>query len=609
MIDYEKRAEEIIASRAVAAGGLGGAERPPAQRASEGFTPERAKDPERLHRLFDLQWQYTMEEYPEFATYVGWPGQNHRWTDVSLEAIERRNREMEVPARVLATIDRGALGPDDQLHHDLFRRGIEESLEGRRFKGECMPINQMQGVQQNVAQTIAMMRVATTSDYEDVVARLQGVPRLIDQTVALLEKGLETRITPPRVTLRDVPQQILNQVVEDPQASPLLRHFSRFPETVAEPDRERLRRAAAEAYKGEVAPAYLRLHGYFAETYLPRTRETIALSDLPDGEAWYAFNVRQSTTTRLSPREIHDIGLQEVRRIRAEMDAVMTQSGFTGNFAEFMAFLRTDPRFFFEHAEDLLRGYRDICKRADPELVKLFATLPRLPYGVVPVPAYAGKSQTTAYYEPGSPAAGRPGYFFANTYDLRARPKWEMEALALHESVPGHHLQIALAQELPAAPEFRKHGFYTAFIEGWGLYAEALGAEMGFYADLYSRFGQLTYEVWRAIRLVLDTGMHAFGWSREKAIAYFEENAGKAAHDIVVEVDRYIVWPGQALAYKIGELKIKELRARASAALGTAFDVRVFHDHVLGSGALPLDVLEARIDAWIVEQKTAMISL
>ncbi len=575
MIDYEKRAEEIIASRGA------------------------APDPARLHQLFDLQWQYTMEEYPEFATYVGWPGQNHRWSHVSLEAIERRNREMEVPARVLAAIDRSALGPEDQLHHDLFRRGVEESLEGRRFKGEYMPINQMQGVQQNVAQTIAMMRVASASDYEDVIARLGAVPRLIDQTIALLEKGLETGITPPRVTLRDVPQQILNQVVEDPQASPLLRPFSRFPEAVAETDRERLRRAAADVYKGEVAPAYRRLHGYFTEQYLPRTRETIALSDLPDGEAWYAFNVRQSTTTRLTPREIHEIGLAEVRRIRGEMDAVMKQSGFAGTFAEFMAFLRSDPRFFFERAEDLLRGYRDICKRADPELVKLFATLPRLPYGVVPVPAYAEKSQTTAYYEPGSPAAGRPGYFFANTYDLGARPKWEMEALALHEAVPGHHLQIALAQELPAAPEFRKHGFYTAFIEGWGLYAEALGAEMGFYADPYARFGQLTYEVWRAIRLVLDTGMHAFGWSREKAIAYFEENAGKAAHDIVVEVDRYIVWPGQALAYKLGELKIKELRARASAALGPAFDVRAFHDQVLGSGALPLDVLDARVEAWI----------
>jgi len=575
MDNYEKQAEQIIASR--------------------GAVPEG----ERLHRLFDLQWQYTMEEYPEFATYVGWRGQNHRWTDMSLQAIERRNREMEVPARVLATIDRGALGADDQLHHDLFRRAVEESLEGRRFKGEYMPINQMQGVQQNVAQIITMMRAASAADFDDVVARLNGVPTLIDQTVALLEKGAETGITPPRVTLRDVPQQILNQVVEDPLASPLLHPFARFPEAVAEPDRERLRRAAVAAYTEGVAPAFRRLHGYFVESYLPRTRDTIALSALPDGEAWYAFNVRQSTTTRLTPREIHDIGLEEVRRIRAEMDRVMKGSGFAGGFADFMSFLRTDAHFFYERAEDLLTGYRDICKRADPELVRLFATLPRLPYGVVPVPSYAEQSQTTAYYEPGSPAAGRPGYFFANTYDLRARPKWEMEALALHEAVPGHHLQIALAQELPDVPEFRKHAFHTAYIEGWGLYSEALGAEMGFYKDPYSRFGQLTYEVWRAIRLVLDTGMHAFGWPREKAIAYFEENAGKAAHDIVVEVDRYIVWPGQALAYKIGELKIKQLRARAAAALAGSFDVRAFHDQVLGNGALPLDVLESRIDSWI----------
>jgi len=544
-----------------------------------------------------------MEEYPEFATYAGWPGQNHRWSDISLEAIERRNREMEVPARVLATIDRGALGTEDQLHFDLFRRAVEESLEGRRFKGEYLPVNQMQGAQQNVAQTIVMMPVARAADYEDVVERLRGVPRLVEQTIALMEKGLETGITPPRVTLRDVPQQILNQVVEHPAASPLLRPFARFPETVAEAERERLRREADAVYEADVSPAFLRLHRFFVETYLPRTRETIALSDLPDGEAWYAFNVRQSTTTRLTPREIHDIGLEEVRRIRDRMDAVMRESGFGGSFPEFMDFLRSDPRFFFERAEELLTAYRDICKRADPELVRLFATLPRLPYGVLPVPAYAEKSQTTAYYEPGSPAAGRPGYFFANTYDLKARPKWEMEALALHEAVPGHHLQLARAQELPDVPEFRKHAFYTAFIEGWGLYAESLGSEMGFYQDPYSRFGQLTYEVWRAIRLVLDTGMHAFGWPREKAIAYFEENAGKASHDIVVEVDRYIVWPAQALAYKIGELKIKQLRSRATAALGSGFDRRFFHDEVLGRGALPLDVLEARVDEWIARRK------
>ena len=334
------------------------------------------------------------------------------------------------------------------------------------------------------------------------------------------------------------------------------------------------------------------------DDYLPRTRETVALRDVPDGAAWYAFLARQSTTTALTPEEIHHIGLGEVKRIRGLMDEVIAGSGFDGGFQAFVAFLRTDDRFFFTRAEDLLAAYRDITKRADPELVRLFGTLPRLPYGVKPVPAYAEKSQTTAYYEPGSPAAGRPGYFFANTYDLPSRPIWEMEALALHEAVPGHHLQIALAQEMEDVPEFRRHGRFTAFVEGWGLYAESLGGEMGFYADPYALFGRLSYEMWRAIRLVVDTGMHWLGWSRQQAIDYFKDNSGKAEHDIIVEVDRYIVWPGQALAYKIGEMKIKELRARAARAQGPGFDLRAFHDVVLGAGALPLDVLEERVAAW-----------
>jgi uncharacterized protein (DUF885 family) len=505
---------------------------------------------------------------------------------------------MEVPARVLATIDRAALGEADRVHHDLFRRNVEESLEGRRFKGEYMPVTQMGGVQQNVAQTLAMMPYFDAADFENALARLEGVPALVDQTIALLDKGLEAGIT-----LRDVPDQVRNQLVGDPKTSPLLRPFQAYPPGVDAATRDRLRTAAARVYTEKVAPAYRRLLEHFETRYLPRTRETIALGALPDGEAWYAFAIRQMTTTRLTADEIHRIGQDEVRRIRTEMDAVMAQTGFDGSFQQFVGVLRTDERFFFDRAEDLLIAYRDICKRVDPELTKLFATLPRLPYGVVPVPSYAEKSQTTAYYEPGSPAAGRPGRFFANTYDLRARPRWEMEALALHEAVPGHHLQLAIAQELPDMPEFRRHGFYTAYIEGWGLYAESLGPELGMYTDPYARFGQLTYEMWRAIRLVVDTGMHALGWSRDRAIEFFTEHAGKAAHDIVVEVDRYIVWPAQALAYKIGELKIKELRARAAAALGAGFDLRRFHDQVLGAGALPLDVLEARIEAWIAAER------
>ncbi len=558
-----------------------------------------AADGERLHRLFAADWDYSMREYPEAATWFGYPGQDARWTDVSLAAVERRNREMENPARVLATIDRECLSAADQVHRDLFARGVEEALQGRRFRAELMPVSQMEGVQQSIAQLLTMMPATSVAQYENIVARLQAAPALVDQTIELMRAGLAAGLTPPRITLRDVPQQVRNQIVDDANASPMLAAFQRFPEAIGAADRERLARAARDAFAGGIAPAYRRLLAFLEEEYLPRTRETIAASDLPDGEAYYAYKVRQSTTTDLTPRAIHEIGLAEVQRIRAEMDGVVGSTGFTGSFAEFVSFLRTDSRFFFERPEDLLVAYRDICKRADPVLPRLFGTLPRLPYGVVPVPAYAEKSQTTAYYEPGSPAAGRPGNFFANTYDLRARPRWEMEALSLHEAVPGHHLQIALAQEMADMPEFRKNSFYTAYIEGWGLYAESLGGEMGFYRDPYSRFGQLTYEMWRAIRLVVDTGMHALGWSRERAIEFFVANAGKAEHDIVVEIDRYIVWPGQALAYKIGELKIKELRARATQALGERFDIRAFHDQVLGSGAVPLDVLEARIRAWI----------
>jgi uncharacterized protein (DUF885 family)/heat shock protein HslJ len=571
------------------------------QEQAEAIIAGRGKQPEgeRLRQLFAADWDYGMRESPEAATWTGYPGQNDRWTDRSLEALERRERELEIPARVLATIDRARLSPADQVSHDLFKHNLDEALEARRFKGEYMPVSQMGGPQQDLAQVLALSPHATVKDYEDMLARLRAAPTVIDQTIVLMRTGLDKGLTPPRVTLRNVAPQILNQVVDDPLKSPLLGAFTRFPPSVPAADQDRLRTQAAETYRSAVAPAFKRLHAFFVDEYLPKTRETISLGALPDGEAWYAWNVRHYTTTNLTPRQIHDLGLSEVKRIRAEMDAVIAQAGFKGTFKEFLAFLRTDPRFFFEKPEDLLAAYRDIAKRADPELVRMFGRLPRLPYGVVPVPSYAEKSQTTAYYEPGSLANGRPGHFFANTYDLRSRPKWEMEALTLHEAVPGHHLQIALAQEQADVPEFRKHALFTAYVEGWGLYAESLGGEMGFYKDPYARFGQLTYEMWRAVRLVVDTGMHALGWTRDQAIRFFQENAGKAEHDIVVEVDRYIVWPGQALAYKVGELKIKELRAKAQRRLGARFDVRAFHDVVLESGAVPLDVLEARVDRWM----------
>jgi uncharacterized protein (DUF885 family) len=562
-------------------------------------------DSVRLHSLFSTRWRYTMTEYPEFATYVGFPGQNARWTDNSLEAIARRAREVQRPLSVLHTISRGRLSPHDQLSYDLFERSLKEEIESNQFHAEYFAITQLSGPQQEVASVIAAQPAATIKDYEDIVARLNGVPTVIAQTIELLEKGLETGITPPKIVLRNVPDQVRNQLLDDPIKSPLLQHFTRMPTSLPPEAQSRLRAEAIDVYRTKLRPAYQRLLTYLTETYLPRARETIALSALPEGARWYGFRARLYTTTDLPPDRIHELGLSEVGRIRTTMDSIIASVGFTGSFADFTTFLRTDSQFFYTDSASLIRGYRDIAKRVDPGLVKLFGRLPRLPYGVVPIPSYAAKSQTTAYYEAGALSAGRPGYFFANTYDLKSRPKWEMEALTLHEAVPGHHLQIALAQEQEALPEFRKFGGYTAFVEGWGLYAESLGPELELYQDPYSKFGQLTYEMWRAIRLVVDTGIHSKGWTRERAINYFAANSAKAAHDIEVEVDRYIVWPGQALAYKIGELKLKQLRATAKAELGEKFDVRQFHDALLENGSLPLEVLERHIRGWVTVQKRA----
>jgi len=568
--------------------------------AQEPVTPDSA----RLHQLFAQRWEYTMREYPEFATSVGYPGQNARWTDNSLETIARRKRELNDPLNVLRTIDRAKLGPTDQLNYDLFRRNLTDAVEESRFPGELMAITQLDGVQQDVPSTIAKMPAGTVRNYEDILARLRAVPVLVNQTIVLLQRGLATGITPPRITLRDVPSQAQDLVVDDPLTSPLLSAFSHFPAGVPAPDQQRLRAAALAAYRDSVAPAFRKLSTFLRDRYVPGARTTTGIRDLPNGMAWYQVRARASTTTDLTPEQIHAIGLAEVKRIRAAMDSVIAASGFKGSFAEFVQFLRTDPRFYWTTADDLIHASRELMKRIDPELTRLFGALPRLPYGVSPIPSYSERSQTTAYYQPGSPLAHRAGTYFVNTYNLPARPKWEMEALSLHEAVPGHHLQIALAQELEGVPEFRRFGGYTAFVEGWGLYSESLGEELGLYTDPYSRFGQLTYEMWRAIRLVIDTGIHTMGWTREQAIDYFKANAAKTEHDITVEVDRYIVWPGQALAYKIGELKIKELRAYAARTLGDRFDVRAFHDQVLGAGAVPLDVLDARIHAWVASVQT-----
>jgi uncharacterized protein (DUF885 family) len=570
---------------------------------------------EAFRAQLDDDWKFWMAQYPEIATAFGYPGQNARWTDYSPAAIERRDNYLKKSLMRAGSIDAGALPAADQLNYTLYKDLLQTAVDGLQFHNDAlpirgvtarnllMPVNQMDGVQQDIPRVIASMPTAAREDLENIIARLQGAGALVDQTIALLEKGLAAGLTPPAITLRDLPGQVQGQIVADPMQSPLLEAFKKMPPGIPEADAAAIRGRAVLAYDQSVRPGFTRLQAFLAAKYLPACRQTVGADALPDGNALYAYNVRWHTTTALTPQEIHEIGLAEVKRIRGEMDKVIAASGFHGSYAEFVTFLRTDPQFYFTDAASLLTGYRDIAKRADPQLPHLFGRLPQNQYGVKAIPDAVAPSQTTAYYDPGAFLVGRPGTMFANTYKLDARPKWEMEALTLHEAVPGHHLQISIAQELQGLPEFRKNSSYTAFVEGWGLYSESLGEEMGLYTDPYSKFGQLTYEMWRAVRLVVDTGLHSMGWTRDQAIQFFSTNAAKTEQDIIVEVDRYIVWPGQALGYKMGQLKIRELRASSSRELGAKFDVRKFHDLVLGEGAVPLDVLERRVQAWVAEVK------
>jgi uncharacterized protein (DUF885 family) len=409
----------------------------------------------------------------------------------------------------------------------------------------------------------------------------------------------------PRVIMERVPAQIAKQVVTDPTESPFYAPFERMPDSIGAADQERLRAAGRRAIEQDVLPAYRRLQSFFNDQYLPAARDTVGVWDTPGGDDWYRDRVKWFTTTDLTADEIHEIGLKEVARIRGEMLEVIERVGFKGSFSEFLHFLRTDPQFRYTDPDQLLQAYLAMSKRVDPLLPQYFGRLPRMPYGVRPIPMESAPDTTTAYYQPPSMDGRRAGYYYVNLYKPEERPTYEIPVLTIHEAVPGHHLQIALAQELGEQPKFRRDFEATAFVEGWALYSESLGEEMGFYDDPYAKFGQLTYEMWRAVRLVVDTGLHHKRWTRAQAIEFFKANAAKSELDIVNEIDRYISWPGQALAYKIGELRIKELRAAATQALGPKFDLREFHDVVLGSGAVPLDVLEANVAAWQAQKAAA----
>jgi prolyl oligopeptidase len=567
-----------------------------------GFTQYSIAGPtEDFHTLLDEAWEWQLRENPMMASGLGDRRYNDQWTDNSIAAIQRRQDETRDFLRRAYAIDSDALSEDDQLNHELFRRSLQDRVDLFKFNAHLIPFYQRGGVQ-NLDSNTSRLRFVTVKDYEDWIARLNQIDTVIGQTVDLADAGIDAGLMSPRILMERIPKQISAQLVDDAESSPFYKVFEEMPDTITAEDQERLRGQAREVIAETVLPAYRELDEYFNETYLPASRDTIGLSELPNGSEWYELRARQFTTTQMTPDEIHRVGLDEVARIRGEMQEVIDDLDFGGDFADFLTFLRTDPQFYFDNPDDLYEAYLATSKRIDPELVNLFGTLPRMPYGVKPIPDSIAPDTTTAYYSRPAADGSRAGIYWVNLYKPEVRPKYEIEVLSVHEAMPGHHLQIALQQELGDVPNFRRFMGFTAFVEGWGLYSERLGYDLGLYKDHYSKFGALTYDMWRAVRLVVDTGMHYKGWTRQQAIDFFKDNAAKTELDIVNEIDRYIGWPGQALAYKIGQLKILQIRQRAEVALGDHFDVRAFHDELLGAGALPLDILEQRMDAWLESQ-------
>lgn len=551
--------------------------------------------------LLDESWEWQLVQNPVFASSLGDRRFNDKWADLSIEAIETRHQQRQDFLDRLRAIDASGLNEDDQFNYDLFRRDLHNDIDAHQYKDYLMPINQRGGVQ-SLESTAEKLRMQTVKDYEDWLARMAAVPEVIEQTMALQEQGRKSGYMPPRILMERIPDQLAQQTVENPEDSPFFLAFESMPDTMAEEDSSRLQQSAREIIDKSIVPAYREFSRYFTDTYLPASRESIGASELPNGEAFYEYRTQLYTTTQMTPDEIHRLGLNEVKRIRDEMQLIIDELEFDGDFAEFLHFLRSDPQFYFEDPDDLYEAYLATCKRIDPELVKLFGKLPRIPYGLRPIPDNIAPDTTTAYYNRPAADGSRAGYYYVNLYKPEVRPKYEIEVLSVHEAMPGHHLQIALAQELEDVPDFRRYSGFTAFVEGWGLYSESLGYELGLYKDPYSRFGALTYEMWRAVRLVVDTGMHYKGWTRQQAIDFFKDNAAKTELDIINEIDRYIGWPGQALAYKIGQLKILGLRRQAEQALGDDFDIRAFHDELLGAGAIPLEVLETRMNRWLTQQ-------
>jgi len=562
----------------------------------------------RFHAMLEQYFEDYLRLNPLRATYIGDPSYNDQLPNsLGPQYLQERHAFNERYLAEVRTFDPGQLPAEDRISYEVFVRERLREREGERFPEYLLPINQAGSLLSTMA-TLASGRsaqpFATTQDYENWLRRLDGYVIWIDQAIANMRLGIARGVVQPKPVMEKVLPQVETMIVDRPEDSLFYAPVTHFSEQVPDADRERLQADYEAAIRDRIVPAYRRLARFIRVEYLPRCRTSVAWTALPDGEAWYGFYVQGHTTTSLTADEIHEIGLSEVRRILGEMDAVRSRVHFDGDLKQFFGFLESDPQFYFTNGQDLLQGYRDLKVQIDAALPKLFSVFPKADYEVREVEAFRAQAAAGAYYQQPSADGSRPGVFYVNTYNLKAQPKFGMETLSLHEASPGHHFQRTIQQELESLPRFRRFGGnYTAFVEGWALYAEYLGRELGMFTDPYQWFGRLNDEQLRAMRLVVDTGLHAKGWSREQAIEFMLENSTLAPSDVESEVERYIAWPGQALGYKVGDLRIQALRRRAEAELGERFDVRDFHREVLCDGAVPLDVLEAKIDRWVASRR------
>ena len=578
--------------------------RGPAQTAQ---TAEAGQESQKLAQIFEEYFQANLELNPIFATFIG----DHRFDDRMANSIgpeyraESEALQREYLARIQA-IDAFLLEGQDFQSYNMFLRARESAIEGLRFPGYLVPINQFFSAPNFFAQLgsgASVQPFGTVQDYDNWLGRVDDFTVWIDQAIVNMREGLAAGVTRPKVIMAKALPQLAAHVVEDPEKSLFYSPIGNMPEEVPEAERERLESAYRDAIADKIVPAYARLHDFIRDEYIPGAIDAVGMNAVPGGDEWYAYLVKQTTTTDLTPDEIHEIGLSEVARIHEEMLGVMADVGFEGSLPEFWEFLKSDPQFYFDEREQLLQSYRDMKATAAAAADQLFSLKPEADFEVRAVEEFREQSASGASYQRAAPDGSRPGIFYVNTYDLSARPRYATEALFLHEAIPGHHFQIGIQQELDELPMFRRFGGYTAFSEGWALYAESLGKELGMYTDPYMYYGKLQAELWRAIRLVTDTGIHQEGWTREQVLEYMYANSDAAETRAVSEAERFIAIPSQALAYKIGQLKIQELRDRAEAALGEDFDIKEFHAQVIGQGALPLDLLEARVDAWIARRR------